>query len=119
VPQRGAAQYRIDQPLSPPTMAHLLIEREHQLGLEQARRTATQWVQEAEQKFDMRCTYLQGEHGDEVSFARSGLSGTLQVSATTFRMQAQLGFLLGAFKDRIEAEIQKNLDALIASHAKV
>jgi hypothetical protein len=33
-------------------------------------------------------------------------------------MEAQLGFLLSAFKDRIEAEIQKNLDELIASHAK-
>ena len=58
------------------------------------------------------------EAGLAVSFSRSGLSGTLEVSGTTFRMQAQLGFLLSAFKDRIEAEIQKNLDELIASHAK-
>ena len=99
-------------------MAQILIEREHQLGLEQARRTAAQWVQDAEQKFDLRCDYQPGEEADEVSFSRSGLSGTLAVSASTFRMEAQLGFLLSAFKDRIEAEIQKNLDELIASHAK-
>lgn len=99
-------------------MAQLFIEREHQLGLEQARRTAARWVQEAQQKFDMRCTYEQGETGDAVRFSRSGLSGTLEVSGTMFRMQAQLGFLLSAFKDRIEAEIQENLDELIASHAK-
>ena len=99
-------------------MAQILIEREHQLGLEQARRTAAQWVQDAERKFDLRCDYQPGIEGDAVSFSRSGLSGTLEVSGTTFRMQAQLGFLLSAFKDRIEAEIQKNLDELIASHAK-
>lgn len=99
-------------------MAHILIEREHQLGLEQARRTAAQWVQEAQQKFDMRCSYEEGEAIDSVAFSRSGLSGTLEVSGTRFRMQAQLGFLLGAFKERIEAEIEKNLDELIASHAK-
>ena len=52
-----------------------------------------------------------------MSFSRSGLSGTLEVSGQHFRMQAQLGFLLSAFKERIEAEIQKNLDALIADQA--
>ena len=31
-----------------------------------------------------------------------------------FLLQAKLGFLLGAFKDKIESEIVKNLDALIA-----
>lgn len=99
-------------------MPQILIEREHQLGLAQARLTAARWVQEAEQKFDMRCSYQPGEDSDAVRFERSGLSGTLEVSGTVFRMQAQLGFLLGAFKDRIEAEVQKNLDELIASHAK-
>lgn len=99
-------------------MAQILIEREHQLGLEQARLTAAQWLKDAEQKFDLRCEYQPGEEADEVSFSRSGLSGTLAVSGTTFRMEAQLGFLLSAFKDRIEAEVQKNLDELIASHAK-
>ena len=50
-----------------------------------------------------------------MSFSRSGLSGTLEISASVFRLQAQLGFLLSAFKDRIEAEIEKNLDELIAA----
>jgi len=97
-------------------MAQILIEREHQLGLAQARLTAARWVEEAEQTFDMRCTYQQGETGDSVSFSRPGLSGTLEVSGEAFRLQAQLGFLLSAFKERIEAEVQKNLDALIAAH---
>ncbi len=99
-------------------MAQILIEREHQMGLAQARRTAAQWVREAQEKFELRCSYQEGEQSDSVSFERSGLSGTLEVSGTLFRMQAQLGFLLSAFKDRIESEIEKNLDELIASSAK-
>lgn len=99
-------------------MAQIFIEREHQLGLAQARLTAAQWVRDAQEKFDLRCDYQAGADSDAVSFSRTGLSGTLEVSGTVFRMQAQLGFLLSAFKDRIETEIQKNLDELIASHAK-
>ena len=35
-------------------------------------------------------------------------------SAERFELDARLGFLLGAFKDRIESEIVKNLDDLLA-----
>ena len=45
---------------------------------------------------------------------RSGVSGSLHVTKDTFELDAKLGFLLGAFKDRIEGEIVKNLDALLA-----
>jgi polyisoprenoid-binding protein YceI len=37
-------------------------------------------VQDAERKFDLRCDYQPGDEGDAVSFSRSGLSGTLEVS---------------------------------------
>jgi len=33
-------------------------------------------------------------------------------------LEARLGFLLGAFSKRIEAEIEQNLDALLAASAK-
>ena len=50
-------------------------------------------------------------------FTRSGVNGTLLVTADHFNLDAKLGFLLGAFKDRIEAEIVKNLDDLLAPKA--
>jgi putative polyhydroxyalkanoate system protein len=59
-----------------------------------------------------------GSDSDQVRFSRSGLSGTLEVTGERFRLQAQLGFLLSAFKDRIESEIQKNLDELIARQTR-
>ncbi len=95
-------------------MADIHIEREHTLGLAQARKIAFQWAEQVEEKFDMSCTYEEGVSEDEVSFTRSGVSGTLKVSADLFELDAKLGFLLGAFKDRIEGEIVKNLDTLLA-----
>ena len=43
---------------------------------------------------------------------------TLRVTADHFELDALLGFLLGAFKDRIESEIVKNLDELLAAKKK-
>ena len=49
------------------------------------------------------------------AFTRAGVSGCLRVEGDRFVLDAKLGFLLGAFKDRIEAEIVKNLDTLLAA----
>ena len=96
-------------------MAELHIFREHTLGLAQARKIALKWATQAETEFGMACSYVEGDGVDEVSFSRSGVKGTLDVDATRFELRAQLGFLLGAFKHRIEAEIVKNLDTLLAA----
>jgi putative polyhydroxyalkanoate system protein len=98
-------------------MADIHIERHHGMSLAQARKIAFKWAEQAEEKFDMECTYQEGSTLDEVSFKRSGVTGTLTVSKDAFELQAKLGFLLGAFKDKIEGEIVKNLDALIAKGA--
>jgi putative polyhydroxyalkanoate system protein len=89
------------------------IEREHALGLPKARELAFKWAEEAERRLDMECTYEEGKTSDLVSFTRSGVNGELRVTKDRFELQARLGFLLGAFKDRIETEIVKNLDDLL------
>ena len=95
-------------------MADINIIREHGMSMADARKAAFKWAEQAEEKFDMECTYEEGKTTDECSFTRSGVSGTLTVDKDTFELYAKLGFLLGAFKEKIEAEIVKNLDALIA-----
>jgi putative polyhydroxyalkanoate system protein len=95
-------------------MADIHIQREHSLGLLEARKIAFKWAEQVEEKFDMECTYEEGKTEDLVSFTRSGVSGTLAVTKDSFDLNARLGFLLGAFKDTIETEIVKNLDALLA-----
>jgi putative polyhydroxyalkanoate system protein len=93
------------------------IHRDHQLGLPKARKIALQWAEEAEKKFDMECSVLEGETSDTVQFKRSGVNGRLIVAADHFDLDAKLGFLLGAFSKTIETEIQKTLDDLLAKGA--
>ena len=95
-------------------MPDIHIERDHTLGLPAARKLAFRWAEIAEEKFDMECTYEEGKTSDLVSFTRSGVNGELKVTRDKFELDARLGFLLGAFKDRIETEIVKNLDELLA-----
>ncbi|PZP28197.1 MAG: polyhydroxyalkanoic acid synthase [Roseateles depolymerans] len=95
-------------------MAEIRIHRTHQLGLAKAREVAWTWAEKLEQKFDMECTVHEGEDSDTVSFTRSGVDGELTVAADHFEVVAQLGFLMGAFKDTIAAEIDKQFDELLA-----
>ena len=95
-------------------MPDIHITREHSLGLPQARKLAFKWAEAVEEKFEMECTYEEGSIADLVSFTRSGVNGELKVTKDRFELDARLGFLLGAFKDRIEGEIVKNLDLLLA-----
>jgi putative polyhydroxyalkanoate system protein len=94
-------------------MADIHLERTHELGLAEARKIAFQWAEQVEEKFDMECTYEEGKTEDNVIFTRSGVDGSLVVTKDSFVLDAKLGFLLGAFKDKIEGEITKNLDALL------
>ena len=99
-------------------MAEIRIHRDHALGLKKAREIAWKWAEQVEQKFDMECTVLEGETSDTVEFTRAGVNGRLIVAADHFDLDAKLGFLLGAFSRTIEAEIEKNLDALLAKSAR-
>ena len=86
-------------------------------GVEEAVCVLGYRAEKVEEKFDMECTVIEGEGSDTVEFTRSGCNGTLTVAADHFDLHAQLGFLLGAFAKTIEAEIEKNLDALLGSAA--
>ena len=96
-------------------MPDIHIHREHHLGFKEARKVAFSWAEKAEEKFDMECTYEEGDTQDTLTFTRAGVSGTLVVDAQQFDMTAKLGFLFTAFKDRIEAEIGGQLDALLGT----
>jgi putative polyhydroxyalkanoate system protein len=93
---------------------NLLIHRPHQLGLSQARQIAARWAEDAQTKLDMECSLTTGDTSDTLAFSRTGVKGTLLIEADHFTLNATLGFLLGAFSKKIEAEIEKNLDELLA-----
>ena len=83
-------------------------------GLGERHWQTLKWAQQVEAEFGMQCSYEESAKEDRVSFTRSGVNGVLHVTGDHFDLDAKLGFLLGAFKGRIEAEIVKNLDDLLA-----
>jgi putative polyhydroxyalkanoate system protein len=97
-------------------MAHLHVMRTHALCRKDARALAQRWEEEAVSSLGMRCAPVAGDDGAQrVRFSRPGVEGTLTVTDQRFELEAQLGFLLSAFKDRIEAEIGRNLDQLLGN----
>lgn len=94
-------------------MADLHIVRRHALGLPAARKIAFNWAEQVETDLGMSCTYEEGRSADKVSFSRPGVQGELQVTKDTFELDARLGFLVGAFKSRIEAEITEMLNQML------
>ncbi|MBS0449409.1 MAG: polyhydroxyalkanoic acid system family protein [Proteobacteria bacterium] len=99
-------------------MPSIHVRRDHALGLDRAREVAWKWAEEAEGKFGMECTVIEGETSDVVEFTRSGVHGQLVVAADHFELDAKLGLLIGAFARTIEAEIVRNLDTLLAAPGK-
>jgi putative polyhydroxyalkanoate system protein len=99
-------------------MADIHIHRAHRLGLAKARKVAWKWAEMAEQRLDMECTVIEGDDSDIVEFTRAGVDGRLVVAADSFELTAKLGFLIGVFRQRIESEIEANLDELLADGAK-
>lgn len=94
-------------------MPDIKLHRAHQLGLPGARKIALQWAEKAEEKFDMDCTYEEGDEQDTLYFTRAGIKGTLEVLPDALDFHAELGFLVSAFKSRIEAELVEQLDKML------
>lgn len=95
-------------------MAAFSIRRDHTLGLARARKVAWKWAEHVEKKFELECTVLEGDTSDTVQFKRSGVSGSMIVTADHFQVDARLGLLLGAFAGQIETEVARQLDAALA-----
>jgi len=102
-------------------MPTLVIHREHLLDLVDARAIALEWAAQAKSDWGMQTRLTQGNNlegaHDTVEFHRAGVRGSLQVNEKEFVLRAELGFLLGSFKEQIEAQIIQNLDKRLA-HAR-
>lgn len=95
-------------------MPDIRIRRDHALGLARARQIALQWAEQARVKLDLECAVRTGNTGDTIEFKRAGVNGELVVAGDRLEIEARLGWLLAAFSKRIESEIEKNLDDLLA-----
>lgn len=103
-------------------MPQIHIERSHGLLVDQAHCLALEWAKAAHDEFGLQ-TQVSPDASDSpghlrLHFSRTGVHGTLRVTHTHFWLDVHLGFLLGSFKDRIEAELLKNLDERLRALAE-
>lgn len=96
-------------------MSHIHIERQHTLGLPAARQHAQAWAEKATAKFGVQCRYEAGDAQDVLHFDGNGMEGSLHVSATALKLEAQLGFLAAMFQEKIEAKLNAQFDEMVQS----
>jgi putative polyhydroxyalkanoate system protein len=98
-------------------MPNLHITRQHNLSLDKARAIAQQWALDAERDLRMETSLVMGTDNHQTAerwnFKRTGVTGSLVTSAQSFELELHLGFLLGAFQDKIKQQIEQNLDQLL------
>ena len=94
-------------------MTHILIERQHTLGLPTARQHAQSWAEKATAKFGVQCRYEAGDAHDVLHFDGNGMQGLLHVSATQLKLEAELGFLAAMFQEKIEAKLHAQFDEML------
>ncbi|MFA7665013.1 MAG: polyhydroxyalkanoic acid system family protein [Burkholderiaceae bacterium] len=87
-------------------MSKIQLQRAHALGMDGAREA----VQRAAEEMHGKCGLEHAWQGDQLSFSRPGVSGTLEVRSSEVVLEAELGMLLSALRGRIEEEIHKCLD---------
>ncbi len=96
-------------------MTDLYLRRDHALGQTAARRVARHWAERMVERYGMECRYEESAVADEADvlhFTGTGVTGTLEVAAESFVLDAKLGLLLSVFQDRIAEEARQALDAM-------
>ena len=94
-------------------MADISITQKHKLPLKKAKAAAQKIADKLAEEYDMRSQW----EGDVLLFKRSGVSGSLEVTATEAQLDIKLGFLLMAFSGKIEEEVGKNMKKVFTAKA--
>ena len=87
-------------------MASIDIQHPHTLAPPRARQAVQEIADKLADRFGAECRW----DGDILDFTRSGIDGRIALLPGQVHVTAQLGFLLGAMKGPIEAEILRVLD---------
>jgi putative polyhydroxyalkanoate system protein len=92
-------------------MSQIRVHHAHGMTQKKAKGLATRVAAKLEQEFDLTGHWV----GNTLTFERTGLSGTLVVSAHAIDIEIELGMLLGMLKSRIESELRTQLDTLFGA----
>ena len=91
-------------------MSDIRAHQTHNLSLEEARQTAQKLADQLQKEFQLDSQW----QGNTLNFTRSGLKGKLDVTDKDVSIDISLGFMLKAFKGKIQTEIDKNLAKMFA-----
>jgi putative polyhydroxyalkanoate system protein len=95
-------------------MPDIRFVRKHALTVAQARKIAQQAADDLAAEYDLESEW----NGDTLNFARSGVNGAMDVTASEIRLEVNLGFLLKPFKFKFEQHISRRLDELLLAAVK-
>jgi putative polyhydroxyalkanoate system protein len=88
-------------------MSRIHLRREHDLTPKAARTRVNRMADALGRKFDAECSW----DGDVLSIEHPNVSGTVTVGKNEIVVEATLGFLLAMFRDRVDEELVRILDA--------
>jgi putative polyhydroxyalkanoate system protein len=90
-------------------VSHISIKRVHNVSPAEAKKVADKVAAKLEKDYQLKSNWS----GDVLNFSRSGVNGSLAVTAAEFHIDVKLGFLMVAFKAPIQKAIEDNIDKLI------
>jgi putative polyhydroxyalkanoate system protein len=88
-------------------MSRIHLRREHDLTPKAARTRVNRMADALGRKFDAECSW----DGDVLLIEHPNVSGTVTVGKSEIVVEATLGFLLAMFRDRVDEELVRILDA--------
>lgn len=89
-------------------MSHIAIERSHPLTPQQTRQAAETFAEHLASRHEISYRW----EGDSLHFQRNGIDGQIDLAPGLIRINVRLGWLLAAFKQRLEQEIYRHLDEI-------
>lgn len=91
-------------------LAMIDIRRKHSLSREQARARADELASNIKNSFELDYHW----EGESLYFERTGVDGVLEVLDAEIRITIQLSWLMRPIKGRLEEEIRRYMDVLLA-----
>ena len=87
-------------------MANIHIKREHHLGLNEARERVDHIASSLQDKLEAKWAWK----GNQLSFNRSGASGTVDVGENFVEFNVKLGLMLSPLKGKIESTLNEEIE---------
>ena len=88
-------------------MSRIHLRRAHDLTPKAARQRVDRMAAELGKRFDAECEW----EGDVLKIRHPNVNGKVTVGSDEIRVEATLGFLLAMFRDRVDEELVRILDA--------